>query len=90
MVNYKPLTYNAVYTYPVWGEALGWALALSSMLCIPLTVVYKLVRCKGSLWEVSMRHSLVCLLLFGIGRNLSPRLPPSLFLPVILFALITY
>ncbi|KAM4737965.1 sodium- and chloride-dependent creatine transporter 1 isoform 2-T2 [Anableps anableps] len=51
VVNYKPLTYNTVYTYPLWGEAIGWALALSSMLCIPLTVVYKLLRCKGSLRE---------------------------------------
>uniref|UniRef100_A0A3Q3LNF5 Transporter n=1 Tax=Mastacembelus armatus TaxID=205130 RepID=A0A3Q3LNF5_9TELE len=51
VVNYKPLTYNTVYTYPLWGEALGWALALSSMLCIPLTVLYKLLRCKGSLRE---------------------------------------
>lgn len=54
VVNYKPLTYNTVYTYPLWGEALGWALALSSMLCIPVTVLYKLLRCKGSLREVSM------------------------------------
>uniref|UniRef100_A0AAX7TBF1 Transporter n=1 Tax=Astatotilapia calliptera TaxID=8154 RepID=A0AAX7TBF1_ASTCA len=51
VVNYKPLTYNTVYTYPIWGEALGWALALSSMLCIPVTVLYKLLRCKGSLRE---------------------------------------
>uniref|UniRef100_A0A672J5I3 Transporter n=1 Tax=Salarias fasciatus TaxID=181472 RepID=A0A672J5I3_SALFA len=51
VVNYKPLTYNTVYTYPLWGEVLGWALALSSMLCIPLTVLYKLLRCKGSLRE---------------------------------------
>uniref|UniRef100_A0A3Q3JL62 Uncharacterized protein n=1 Tax=Monopterus albus TaxID=43700 RepID=A0A3Q3JL62_MONAL len=51
LVNYKPLTYNTVYTYPLWGEALGWALALSSMLCIPVTVLYKLLRCKGSLRE---------------------------------------
>ncbi|XP_029011715.1 sodium- and chloride-dependent creatine transporter 1 isoform X2 [Betta splendens] len=51
VVNYKPLTYNTVYTYPLWGEALGWALALSSMLCIPVTVLYKLLRCKGSLRE---------------------------------------
>uniref|UniRef100_A0A8C6L779 Transporter n=1 Tax=Nothobranchius furzeri TaxID=105023 RepID=A0A8C6L779_NOTFU len=34
----RPLTYNTVYTYPIWGEALGWALALSSMLCIPITL----------------------------------------------------
>uniref|UniRef100_A0A665SX49 Transporter n=1 Tax=Echeneis naucrates TaxID=173247 RepID=A0A665SX49_ECHNA len=51
VVNYKPLTYNTVYTYPLWGEVLGWALALSSMLCIPVTVLYKLLRCKGSLRE---------------------------------------
>ncbi|KAK7884219.1 hypothetical protein WMY93_027342 [Mugilogobius chulae] len=51
VVNYKPLTYNTVYTYPLWGELLGWVLALSSMLCIPLTVLYKMLRCKGSLRE---------------------------------------
>uniref|UniRef100_A0A3Q4BE31 Transporter n=1 Tax=Mola mola TaxID=94237 RepID=A0A3Q4BE31_MOLML len=51
VVNYKPLTYNTVYTYPWWGEMFGWALALASMLCIPLTVLYKLLRGKGSLRE---------------------------------------
>ncbi|XP_020785371.1 sodium- and chloride-dependent creatine transporter 1 [Boleophthalmus pectinirostris] len=51
VVNYKPLTYNTIYTYPLWGELLGWTLALSSMLCIPLTVLYKMLRCKGSLRE---------------------------------------
>uniref|UniRef100_A0A8C5IUF7 Transporter n=1 Tax=Junco hyemalis TaxID=40217 RepID=A0A8C5IUF7_JUNHY len=49
VVNYKPLTYNKTYVYPWWGEAIGWVLALSSMLCIPCTVIYKLLRCKGSL-----------------------------------------
>ncbi|NWS68647.1 SC6A8 protein, partial [Crotophaga sulcirostris] len=52
VVNYKPLTYNKTYVYPWWGEAIGWVLALSSMLCIPCTVIYKLLRCKGSLREV--------------------------------------
>ncbi|CAL8251310.1 unnamed protein product [Arctogadus glacialis] len=51
VVNYKRLTYNTAYTYPWWGEALGWCLALSSMLCIPVTVAYKLLRCKGSFRE---------------------------------------
>ncbi|XP_034447726.1 sodium- and chloride-dependent creatine transporter 1 isoform X1 [Hippoglossus hippoglossus] len=51
VVNYKPLTYNTSYTYPLWGEAIGWLLALSSMLCIPVTVLFKLLRCKGSLRE---------------------------------------
>ncbi|KAF1536067.1 Sodium- and chloride-dependent creatine transporter 1, partial [Eudyptula albosignata] len=52
VVNYKPLTYNKTYVYPWWGDAIGWVLALSSMLCIPCTVLYKLLRCKGSLREV--------------------------------------
>uniref|UniRef100_A0A8B9HG62 Transporter n=1 Tax=Astyanax mexicanus TaxID=7994 RepID=A0A8B9HG62_ASTMX len=53
LVNYKRLVYNGVYVYPWWGEMVGWALALSSMLCIPLTVLYKILHCKGSLIEVS-------------------------------------
>ncbi|KFU89134.1 Sodium- and chloride-dependent creatine transporter 1, partial [Chaetura pelagica] len=51
VVNYKPLTYNKTYVYPWWGDAIGWVLALSSMLCIPCTVIYKLLRCKGSFRE---------------------------------------
>uniref|UniRef100_A0A7M4G267 Ubiquitin carboxyl-terminal hydrolase 19 n=1 Tax=Crocodylus porosus TaxID=8502 RepID=A0A7M4G267_CROPO len=51
VVNYQQLTYNQTYVYPWWGDAIGWALALSSMLCIPCTVLYKLLRCKGSLRE---------------------------------------
>ncbi|XP_048475827.1 sodium- and chloride-dependent creatine transporter 1 isoform X3 [Rhincodon typus] len=51
LVNYKPLTYNKVYTYPWWGEAFGWCLALASMLCIPTTIVYKLSQSRGTLLE---------------------------------------
>ncbi|XP_043934667.1 sodium- and chloride-dependent creatine transporter 1-like [Protopterus annectens] len=51
VVNYKPLTYNNSYVYPWWGEAIGWCLALSSMLCIPVTVICKLLHSKGSLQE---------------------------------------
>uniref|UniRef100_A0A8C6LJ62 Transporter n=1 Tax=Nothobranchius furzeri TaxID=105023 RepID=A0A8C6LJ62_NOTFU len=51
LVNYKPLTYNNVYTYPWWGEVIGWCLALSSMLCIPVSILYKLFRAKGTFRE---------------------------------------
>lgn len=62
VVNYKPLTYNKTYVYPWWGDAIGWVLALSSMLCIPCTVLYKLLRCKGSLREVrAARRGPTCL-----------------------------
>nr|XP_043895354.1 sodium- and chloride-dependent creatine transporter 1-like [Solea senegalensis] len=51
LITYKRLTYNNVYVYPWWGEVIGWFLALSSMLCIPLTFIYKLFRAKGSFAE---------------------------------------
>ncbi|MBN3300695.1 SC6A8 protein, partial [Amia calva] len=51
VVNYQPLSFGTAYVYPRWGEALGWALALASMLCIPVSVAYKLLRCKGSFTE---------------------------------------
>ncbi|XP_010787868.1 sodium- and chloride-dependent creatine transporter 1-like isoform X1 [Notothenia coriiceps] len=51
LVNYKPLTYNNTYVYPWWGEVIGWCLALSSMLCIPVSILYKLVSAKGTFKE---------------------------------------
>lgn len=53
VVYYKPLVYNNTYVYPWWGEAMGWAFALSSMLCVPLHVLGCLLRAKGTLAEVS-------------------------------------
>lgn len=52
MVKYKPLTYNKVYEYPDWAIALGWTLALASMICIPMVVVIKIIRSDGPLIEV--------------------------------------
>uniref|UniRef100_UPI00358FEFA2 sodium- and chloride-dependent creatine transporter 1-like n=1 Tax=Myxine glutinosa TaxID=7769 RepID=UPI00358FEFA2 len=38
------------YVYPAWGEAIGWLMALSSMLCMPCTLLFLLLREKeGSL-----------------------------------------
>uniref|UniRef100_A0A671SWR5 Transporter n=1 Tax=Sinocyclocheilus anshuiensis TaxID=1608454 RepID=A0A671SWR5_9TELE len=54
LIKYTPLKYNNEYVYPWWGYALGWLLALSSMICIPLWVVSKLSTAKGSLREVSL------------------------------------
>lgn len=52
LIKYTPLTYNKKYTYPWWGDALGWLLALSSMVCIPAWSFYKLSTLKGSFREV--------------------------------------
>ncbi|XP_063076572.1 solute carrier family 6 member 6a isoform X2 [Engraulis encrasicolus] len=51
LVRYKPLTYNKVYEYPQWSIGLGWCLALSSMVCIPMVVVIKILQSDGSLVE---------------------------------------
>lgn len=52
LVKYKPLTYNKIYEYPDWAVALGWTLALASMICIPMVVVIKIIRSDGPLIEV--------------------------------------
>ncbi|KAK4831092.1 hypothetical protein QYF61_015290 [Mycteria americana] len=54
LIKYTPLTYNKKYVYPWWGDTLGWLLALSSMVCIPLWIIYKLSTIKGSLREVRL------------------------------------
>ncbi|XP_058457561.1 sodium-dependent serotonin transporter [Malaya genurostris] len=36
------------YKYPEWSVAAGWILTLSSVLCIPLYVIYKFMRSYGS------------------------------------------
>ncbi|KAI5614880.1 sodium- and chloride-dependent GABA transporter 2, partial [Silurus asotus] len=52
LIKYTPLKYNNEYVYPWWGYTLGWLLALSSMVCIPLWIVYKMWTAKGTLREV--------------------------------------
>uniref|UniRef100_A0A493SZ81 Solute carrier family 6 member 13 n=1 Tax=Anas platyrhynchos platyrhynchos TaxID=8840 RepID=A0A493SZ81_ANAPP len=51
LIKYTPLTYNKKYVYPWWGDTLGWLLALSSMVCIPLWIVYKLSTIKGLVFQ---------------------------------------
>ncbi|XP_054717212.1 sodium-dependent dopamine transporter-like [Uloborus diversus] len=48
LVSYEPLTYEN-YKYPVWANVFGMLLAASSVLCIPLVAIWKLVRTPGSL-----------------------------------------
>ncbi|XP_030070509.1 sodium- and chloride-dependent GABA transporter 2 [Microcaecilia unicolor] len=51
VIKYVPLTYNKKYVYPWWGDLIGWLLAISSMICIPLWIIYKLFVNKGTLAE---------------------------------------
>ncbi|XP_041483586.1 sodium- and chloride-dependent betaine transporter-like isoform X1 [Lytechinus variegatus] len=52
IVYYKPLTYENDYVYPWWGYMMGWTMALSSMVTIPILFIYQFVfKSKGSLLE---------------------------------------
>ena len=51
LVSYKPLEYND-YKYPVWGQVIGWCMAISSIVCIPGYMIFKFVTTEGTLSEV--------------------------------------
>jgi len=53
MVKFEPLVYNKTYVYPAWGTAIGFILAASSMILIPLYAVYRLIITPGTVSEVS-------------------------------------
>ncbi|XP_067275617.1 sodium- and chloride-dependent GABA transporter 2-like isoform X3 [Pseudorasbora parva] len=49
LVEYQPLTFNRWYVYPDWAYALGWLLALSSILLVPGWALGRMCVEKGSL-----------------------------------------
>ncbi|XP_053625464.1 sodium-dependent dopamine transporter [Plodia interpunctella] len=50
LLDYEPLQYES-YVYPGWANALGWAIAGSSVMCIPTVAIYKILTTKGSFGE---------------------------------------
>ena len=48
---HQPLQYNE-YHYPAWAELVGWGLAMSSIIMIPLVAVLQLCKTPGTLKEV--------------------------------------
>lgn len=52
------------YVFPKWAEYIGWCIALSSIVAIPIYAIVLLARQKGSLKEV--RNDLLGLVLFII------------------------
>ncbi|CAG5055151.1 unnamed protein product [Parnassius apollo] len=47
----QPLQYQH-YTYPPWAVVLGWGLACSSILMIPIVAIYKLITTSGTCRQV--------------------------------------
>uniref|UniRef100_A0A8C1YEA3 Transporter n=1 Tax=Cyprinus carpio TaxID=7962 RepID=A0A8C1YEA3_CYPCA len=64
LIKYKPLKYNNVYTYPDWGYGIGWMMAMSSMVCIPLGILFQIWKTEGTFREVSFFSFFFKLLLF--------------------------
>lgn len=53
LLDYEPLQYEG-YIYPGWANALGWAIAGSSVICIPTVAIYKIITTKGTFFEVNV------------------------------------
>jgi Sodium:neurotransmitter symporter family len=52
LIGYTPLSYEN-YLYPTWANVLGFCIAGSSMICIPIVAIYKLLVTPGTLKQVS-------------------------------------
>lgn len=46
VIQYQPITYNH-YQYPGWAVAIGFLMALSSVICIPLYALFQLCCTDG-------------------------------------------
>nr|XP_006628644.1 PREDICTED: sodium- and chloride-dependent GABA transporter 2-like isoform X2 [Lepisosteus oculatus] len=51
LVKYTPLKFSSTYVYPDWAYVLGWFLVLSSVIYVPLVMLYKLTRTAGTLTQ---------------------------------------
>lgn len=60
LIKYKPLKYNNVYTYPDWGYGIGWFMAMSSMVCIPLGIIWMIWKTPGTFTEVKTMVENMC------------------------------
>ncbi|XP_064311329.1 sodium- and chloride-dependent glycine transporter 1 [Phalacrocorax carbo] len=46
VIQYQPISYND-YVYPTWAISIGFLMALSSVICIPIYAIYKVCRSEG-------------------------------------------
>ncbi|NXF30626.1 SC6A9 protein, partial [Nyctibius bracteatus] len=46
VIQYRPISYND-YVYPTWAISIGFLMALSSVICIPIYAIYKVCCSEG-------------------------------------------
>lgn len=58
LIEHEPPTYSDSYVYPWWGEAIGWCMALASIIWIPLYALHFLCNTPGTFLEVNTHRIL--------------------------------
>lgn len=48
LLDVKPLKYNDYYEYPGWATAIGWTMALSSIIQVPIYAIYAYLTTPGT------------------------------------------
>ncbi|KAM9814177.1 sodium- and chloride-dependent GABA transporter 2-like [Neosynchiropus ocellatus] len=51
LVRYTPMRFNKSYEYPPWAYCIGWFFSSSSLILIPVTMLYKVAKGKGTVWQ---------------------------------------
>ncbi|VDL89368.1 unnamed protein product [Schistocephalus solidus] len=59
-LTYKRQSTGEVYQYPTWTIVCGWSLASCCVVMIPLLAIWKILKAKGSFFEVSANKNPVC------------------------------
>lgn len=62
LLQYQPLQYDNYY-YPDWANTLGWCIAGSSVMMIPLVAIIQILKTRGTFRQVSDTRELLLLLL---------------------------
>ena len=53
LVQYRRLTYEGLYQYPLWADLIGWLIVLSIILCVPVFAIKKILAVEGGFLTVS-------------------------------------
>ncbi|CAL8371829.1 unnamed protein product [Boreogadus saida] len=56
VIQYKPITYND-YVYPGWSLGIGFCMAMSSVICIPIYALYRISRSPGATFRERLRYA---------------------------------
>ncbi|KAG1653926.1 Sodium- and chloride-dependent GABA transporter ine [Nymphon striatum] len=58
-IDYKPLKYDNVVSYPDWAQGLGWMVAMLSVICVPLFAVIAIYKAPGyTVFQVKLLMSM--------------------------------